>query len=94
MYVTSTAIISHTFDFLSPSVEALVWSNEGVLVEGNIGTPCGIIPAAVSAQGSWGLQHGGDSNFYESILRHVRHVQFIDEVIYRAWSRDKTLYSD
>lgn len=70
----------------------MIWDQGGVLKEGNIGTHCGIIPATVSARGVWELRRGGDFNFYESLLRHVRHVQYIDQVIYTVWDRDRNLF--
>jgi hypothetical protein len=51
--------------------------------EGNIGTPCGVIPIKINKLCSWGLKYGGDYNFYLDIKKHSK-ITFIQKVIYIA----------
>lgn len=50
--------------------------------EGNIGTPCGIIPWDSNVKGKWGLRYGGDCDFYESVKKVTRVVVFLASIIY------------
>jgi len=63
------------------------WQREGVLAESNVDTASGIIPAIASASGWWVLRHGGDFNFYESIIHLIREVRFIDQYIFAIGPR-------
>jgi len=50
--------------------------------EGEIGTPCGIIPYDLNKVGTWLPRVGGDGKFYEYIARRAKSVRFINLVIY------------
>ena len=50
--------------------------------EGEIGTPCGIIPFDLNAAGVWLERRGGDGKFYEAIAKRARFIKFLDLVIY------------
>jgi len=54
---------------------------------GNIGTPCGIVPHGISAEGgTWGRYVGGDGGYYEHIAARTRALRvpitFLHHVIY------------
>jgi hypothetical protein len=50
--------------------------------DGNIGTPCGIIPFKSAGMAEWGSKYGGDGEYYTQLKAHVKEVVFLDEVIY------------
>ena len=52
--------------------------------EGEIGTPCGIIPYQLNKLGNWLPRIGGDGKFYEGIARRAKGVRFLDAVIYKV----------
>lgn len=52
--------------------------------EGEIGTPCGIIPFDLNPLGVWLPRRGGDGKFYETISKRARRIQFLDIVIYEC----------
>ena len=52
--------------------------------EGEIGTPCGIIPYDLNKLGTWLPRVGGDGKFYEAIARRARGIRFLQEVIYKV----------
>ena len=49
---------------------------------GDIGTPCGIIPSAITSKSVWEHRYGGDGVYYIELQKHCRTV-FLNEVIYR-----------
>ena len=52
--------------------------------DGNIGTPCGIVPFKSSHLAQWGSEYGGDGEYYGKLKNHVKGVVFLDEIIYRV----------
>lgn len=62
----------------------LVWRRRDVITLGNVGTPCGLIPSAVNMKSHWGLRYGGDFDFYAGLVPHVRHVEFVERIIYNV----------
>lgn len=65
-----------------------------IIRNGNIGTPCGIIPNHINSKGIWGSGHGGDCMFYTSIQQHAKNIEYIDIIIYHynyndCWTKHK-----
>jgi hypothetical protein len=52
--------------------------------EGEIGTPCGIIPFDLNALGKWLPRRGGDGKFYEAISRRAKFIKFLDLLMYEC----------
>jgi len=52
--------------------------------EGEIGTPCGIIPYDLNPLGTWLPRVGGDGKFYEAISRKAKFVNMLSICIYNA----------
>jgi len=55
----------------------------------DIGTPNGIIPFDKAAKAKWGLRHGGDFDYYNSIQHKVERVVFLNLVFYRVMQGPK-----
>ena len=51
--------------------------------EGNIGTPCGVIPYELNKKGTWLNRVGGDGVFYEQIAHHAKNIVYSDMAIYK-----------
>ena len=66
------------------------WPEKHTIKEGNIGTPCGIIPYELNKKGTWLNRFGGDGSFYEQIAQQAKNIVYSDKVIYtiRAHLRD------
>jgi hypothetical protein len=58
--------------------------NESIKFQ-DIGTPNGIIPFDKAAKAKWGLRHGGDYDYYNSLQKKVSDVVFLDVVFYRVY---------
>jgi len=58
----------------------LYWVDE-ILRDGNVGTPCGVIPNIPSKMGIWTNRYGGDYDFYSTCKFDHK---FVDEIIYCA----------
>ena len=54
------------------------------IVRDDIGTPNGIIPFAKAGEAKWGLYHGGDFAYYNSLKTKVSAVKFIPDIIYEV----------
>lgn len=52
------------------------------VVEGDIGTPCGIIPYELNKRGLWLNRRGGDGSFYEQISQLSTATVFLPYIIY------------
>jgi len=52
--------------------------------EGEIGTPCGIIPYDLNRIGQWLPRVGGDGKFYETISKRAKFVKMLNHCIYIA----------
>jgi glycosyltransferase involved in cell wall biosynthesis len=53
-----------------------------IIKEGNIGTPCGIIPYDLNLKGKWLERSGGDGAFYEQISQYTNKILFLEKVFY------------
>jgi hypothetical protein len=51
--------------------------------EGNIGTPCGVVPIKTNKLCSWALKYGGDYNYYCDVKKNSK-ITFIQKIIYTA----------
>jgi glycosyl transferase family 25 len=55
--------------------------------EGNVGTPCGVIPYELNNKGTWLNRLGGDGAFYEEIAKHATNIIYSDIAIYNLRPR-------
>lgn len=54
------------------------------LVEGNIGTPMGVIPSQYNSQSTWMYRYGGDFVFYHQLAQIIPRISYVDAVIYQC----------
>lgn len=54
---------------------------QDTIKHGDIGTPNGIVPSAISSKGEWGNFYGGDFHYYNGVSKNAD-VVFLDDVIY------------
>jgi len=59
------------------------------ILQNDIGTPNGIIPAALAGKGRWLEANGGDYNYYNSIKDHAKDVVFLDLISYSIEKYDR-----
>jgi hypothetical protein len=57
------------------------------IIEGDIGTPNGIVPFHLAGKAEWGLRYGGDYDYYSKLSKNVKEVIFLDIPIYRIIPR-------
>jgi hypothetical protein len=62
----------------------LVPSQQMVIQQDDIGTPCGIIPFDIASQSTWELRYGGDFNYYDNLQKFVKNKQFLQLIIYHV----------
>ena len=53
-----------------------------IIKEGNIGTPCGIIPYDLNLKGTWLYRFGGDGSFYEQLSVYANKIVFLEKIFY------------
>jgi len=64
--------------------ETIFWKECGLVQEGNIGTPCGVIPNNHLLP-NWEHFYGGDGRFYEKLYKIMDfNFDFVDHVIYKV----------
>jgi hypothetical protein len=64
--------------------ENLVVPRTPAIVEGNIGTPNGIIPFNDVDKAKWELRYGGDFDYYNNLQHKVQQIEYLDHIIYEA----------
>jgi hypothetical protein len=52
------------------------------IVEGNIGTPNGIIPFRDAFKSKWGMRYGGDFVYYNDLKDKVECIEFLPDILY------------
>lgn len=80
--IRSTIMNNSTLYFFKMLFDNSAWPLHHNCKEGNIGTPCGIIPYDLNKKGIWLNRYGGDGAFYEQILQQVNDVVYSDDFIY------------
>ena len=63
---------------------------DSAIVLHDIGTPNGIIPFAKAREAKWGLHHGGDFTYYNSLKTKVANVKFLPDIIYEVLPAPKS----
>lgn len=64
-----------------------IWKTKDI-IEGQIGTPMGIVPTRLNHTSQWLYRYGGDHDFYKKIEADGNPVEFVDKVIYRVFKRN------
>lgn len=64
--------------------DGVIFPLQTYVKEGEIGTPCGIIPFDLNPLGTWLPRRGGDGKFYEAIARRAKSVRFLDLLLYEC----------
>jgi len=57
--------------------------------EGDIGTPCGIIPSRIAGNAIWQHRYGGDFEYYNQLQTFAKAVKYVDHIIYRIINNPK-----
>lgn len=78
MCVDTNALYIAKMDF-----KGRIVPRQAAIVQDDIGTPNGIIPYDLNAQGTWGDYVGGDGEFYRGIANGVN-VFYINHVLYKV----------
>lgn len=73
----------------------IIPSNRLDIIQGNIGTPCGIIPYEYNMKGNWGYFYGGDGNFYIDLIKKFGRFIRLQTIIYNCGntSRNNIMHS-
>jgi hypothetical protein len=57
--------------------------------DGNVGTPCGIIPHQLNSKAKWQELYGGDGDFYSALKRQAKSIQHLREKpIYQVFQKE------
>lgn len=55
-----------------------------VITDADIGTPCGIVPSKIADKSIWEPRYGGDFNYYDKLQGFAKSVTYIDLLMYRV----------